>query len=76
MTGFGSAVVAADVVVVEVLVIGAVVTYKLDGELAAVSVKVVEVLIVNVVEKTLFAEFAYDTCPVIRRVISEYSSKL
>lgn len=41
-----------------------------------VAVKVVEVLIVNVVEKTLFAEFAYDTCPVIRRVISEYSSKL
>jgi hypothetical protein len=53
--GFDSVVVAADVVVVEVLVIGAVVTYKVDGELTVVSVKVVDVLIVSVAEKTLFS---------------------
>ena len=52
---FDSVVVAAGVVVVEVLVIGAVVTYKVDGELTVVSVKVVDVLIVSVAEKTLFS---------------------
>ena len=76
MEGFDSVVVAAGVVVVEVLVIGAVVAYKVDGELTVVSVKVVDVLIVSVAEKTLFVELACEICAAIRAVMSEYNSKL
>ena len=67
---------AVSVKVVEVLVIGAVVTYKVDGELTVVSVKVVDVLIVSVAEKTLFVELACERCAAIRAVMSEYNSKL